>query len=302
MGEVLAVQVSGLEKSYGSHKVLRNLSFDIRQGEIFGLLGPNGAGKTTAIRILLNIIKADEGAIQIEGEKFSAVQRDRIGYLPEERGLYLELRVMDQLLYFAALKNADPAKARRNAEMLLERVGLKEYAKSKVNELSKGMQQKVQFISTIIHDPDLIILDEPFSGLDPINSKLIKDMILELRELGKTVVLSTHQMEQVERMCDRIVMINRGDRVLYGSLEDVKGNYGRHSLVVGYAGEFPKKKMEGVKKAEVYGNSAELVLETGASPTAVLASLLKEKLEITKFELTEMSLNEIFISIVEGSK
>jgi ABC-type uncharacterized transport system ATPase subunit/ABC-type Na+ efflux pump permease subunit len=239
-GKIL--DVKELTKRFNTKIVLDNISFDIEEGVIFGLLGPNGAGKTTMIRIILDIIKADHGDIDIFGRKFDDALKARIGYLPEERGLYQKITVFDCLNYFAELKEVK--KSNDKIDFWLNKVDLYDYKKKKIEELSKGMQQKVQLVAAFIHDPELLILDEPFSGLDPINTKLIKDILLDLKREGKTIILSTHQMDQVERMCDRILLINQGKRILYGSLDEIKSNY-KESVVVEYEGEL--KPIEGVK-------------------------------------------------------
>ncbi|MCZ7400570.1 MAG: ATP-binding cassette domain-containing protein, partial [Candidatus Methanoperedens sp.] len=212
------VEVSHISKSFNGQSVVKNISFDIAPGEVFGLIGPNGAGKTTIIRMLLDIIKPDSGEIRILDALLSERTKDRIGYLPEERGMYRRLTVMDTLVYLGALKNKH---SKERALELLEKMEMVSHKDKKISELSKGMAQKIQIIAAIIHDPEFVILDEPFSGLDPVNMKLVKDLILELGKEGKTILISTHMMDQVERMCDRIFMINKGSGVLYGSIGEI---------------------------------------------------------------------------------
>jgi len=289
------LDVKNLTKSFDAKIVLNDLSFDLEKGEIFGLLGPNGAGKTTIIRIILDIIRADHGEIKIFGEEFDESLKERIGYLPEERGLYQKITVLECLRYFAELKNVK--KSEDKIDFWLDKVGLRDYKKKKIEELSKGMQQKIQLVAAFIHNPELLILDEPFSGLDPINTKLAKDILLDLKREGKTIILSTHQMDQVERTCDRILMINRGKRVLYGSLDEIKSHY-KESLVVEYEGDL--RRVEGVKKIDDYGKYAELSLEEDTNQQEVLKRLI-EIVGVRRFEMKAPSLNEIFIEVVENA-
>ncbi|AKB23750.1 ABC transporter, ATP-binding protein [Methanosarcina sp. MTP4] len=230
------VEVEGVSKSFGGTDVIRDISFSVEKGEIFGLLGPNGAGKTTLIRMLLDIIRPDSGEIRVFGASLDPAGKDRIGYLPEERGLYRKTKLVDMLVYLAQLKNVSGKQARVNAESLLRSLGLYEHRGKKVEELSKGMQQKIQFLSSIIHYPDLVVLDEPFSGLDPVSTKTVKERIIEYRNAGKTVILSTHMMEQAQTLCDRILVVDRGRRVLYGSVEGIRKERGKNSLLVEFAG------------------------------------------------------------------
>nr|CBH38616.1 putative Na+ efflux ABC transporter, ATP-binding protein [uncultured archaeon] len=292
-GKIL--DIKELTKRFDTKVVLDNISFDVGKGVIFGLLGPNGAGKTTMIRIILDILRADHGDIDIFGRKFDDALKARIGYLPEERGLYQKITVFDCLKYFAELKEVK--KSDDKIDFWLHKVELYDYKRKKIEELSKGMQQKVQLVAAFIHNPELLILDEPFSGLDPINTKLIKDILVDLKREGKTIILSTHQMDQVERMCDRILLINQGKRVLYGSLAEIKGNY-KESVVVEYEGKL--KRVEGVKKINDYGKYAELCLEEDTDPQEILKKLV-EVVGVRRFELKAPSLNEIFIEVVENA-
>lgn len=289
------LDVKNLTKSFDTKKVLGNLSFEVKKGEVFGLLGPNGAGKTTIIRIILDIIRADHGEIKIFGEKFDENLKEKIGYLPEERGLYQKITVLECLKYFAELKNVK--KSEDKIDFWLDKVGLRDYKRKKIEGLSKGMQQKIQLVAAFIHSPELLILDEPFSGLDPINTKMVKDILLDLKREGKTIILSTHQMDQVERTCDRILMINRGKRVLYGSLDEIKSNY-KESLIVEYEGDL--ERVKGVKKINDYGKYAELSLEEDTDPQEVLKRLI-EIVGVRRFEMKAPSLNEIFIEVVENA-
>ena len=292
---VKILDVKELTKRFDTKIVLDNISFDVGKGVIFGLLGPNGAGKTTMIRIILDILRADHGDIDIFGRKFDDALKARIGYLPEERGLYQKITVFECLKYFAELKEVK--KSDDKIDFWLHKVELYDYKSKKIEELSKGMQQKVQLVAAFIHNPELLILDEPFSGLDPLNTKLIKDILVDLKREGKTIILSTHQMDQVERMCDRILLINQGKRVLYGSLAEIKSNY-KESVVVEYEGKL--KRVEGVKKVNDYGKYAELSLEEDTDPQEILKRLV-EVVGVRRFELKAPSLNEIFIEVVENA-
>lgn len=289
------VEVSQVSKSFNRQSVVKNISFDIAPGEVFGLIGPNGAGKTTIIRMLLDILKPDSGEIRILDSLLSERTKDRIGYLPEERGMYRRLTVMDTLVYLGALKNKH---SKERALELLEKMEMISHKDKKISELSKGMAQKIQIIAAIIHDPEFIILDEPFSGLDPVNMKLVKDLILELGKEGKTILISTHMMDQVERMCERIFMINKGTGVLYGSIGEIKSRYGKNTIFLEFDGEL--KKIAGVKKINQSGNYAELILDEGADTQSVLKTIVSE-VRVNKFEISAPSLNEIFIQVVEGT-
>lgn len=292
----MKLEVSGLTKSFGSKIVLKDISFSISKSEIFGLLGPNGAGKTTMIRVILDILRQDSGKVKILGKDFSENIKERVGYLPEEGSLYKESRVYDVIRYFAVLKGLGEPDSR--IEEWLKRFDLYEHREKKVRDLSKGMQRMVMFIISVIHDPDIIILDEPFSGLDPVNKKLVKNIILELKKRGMTIIMSTHQMGEVERMCDRILMINKGNRVLYGGLNEIKKRFG-FSLFVEYTGNLPK--IQGAEIVEDYGNYAELILDKKTKTQDVLKKLIS-KVEVKKFEVKTRSLNEIFIEVVKNEK
>lgn len=289
----MKIEVSGLTKSFGNNIVLKDISFSIGNNEIFGLLGPNGAGKTTMIRIILDILRQDSGKVKILGKDFSENIKERIGYLPEEGSLYRSNSVFSVIKYFATLKgvkDADPA-----INEWLKKFDLYDHRKKMVRDLSKGMQRKMMFIVSMLHKPDILILDEPFSGLDPINKKLVKNIILELKKKGITIIMSTHQMDEVERMCDRILMINKGNKVLYGKLDEIKKKFG-FSVFVDYSGELPE--IRGVKRKDDYGSQAELILEKGVKTQQVLKKLVS-KVEIKKFEVKTRSLNEIFIEVVQ---
>jgi ABC-2 type transport system ATP-binding protein len=290
-----AVDVQHVTKSYANRVVVDDLSFSVGQGEIFGLIGPNGAGKTTTIRMMMDIIKPDSGEVNIFGEKLSEASKNRLGYLPEERGMYKKLRVLDSIVYLASLKAMDVRAAEAKAGELLSRTGMTPSKTKKIEELSKGMAQIIQFIVTIIHGPDLVIVDEPFGGLDPVNTEAIKEMILDLRRKGKAVILSTHQMNQVEELCDRVLMIDRGRAVLYGDLREIKSRFRSNSVVVDSDGELGP--VQGVAEIRRHGGNVELVLDKNTTPKQVLERLVSSGLTINRFEVGTPSLNEIFLEV-----
>jgi ABC-2 type transport system ATP-binding protein len=296
------LRVSNLTKTFDALRAVDGVSFDVGRGEIFGLLGPNGAGKTTTIRTMIRILEADAGEVTFDGQTFTDETRDRIGYLPEERGLYRKSRVLDTILYFAELRGMSRHDARTEALRWLERFSLRADAHRKVEELSKGNQQKIQFISAVLHDPELVILDEPFSGLDPVNQILFKDIFLEFRGRGKAVIFSTHQMEQAEKLSDALCLINRGRVVLSGTVRDVKRQYGANTLHLEYegSGEFLKS-LEGIRRAEVFHNAAELDLQPETKVSEILGRI-NGRVELRKLELREPSLESIFVQIVAGAK
>jgi ABC-2 type transport system ATP-binding protein len=292
------LSVSHLRKQYATVLAVDDVSLEVRRGEILGLIGPNGAGKTTTIRMILNVIQPDSGSITFDGKSFDENIRNMIGYLPEERGLYRKNKLLNTILYFATLKGIDVAEGKRRAYQWLQRFDLLSYHDRKVEELSKGNQQKVQFIISILHNPQLVVLDEPFSGLDPINQILLKDILLELKQQEKAVIFSTHQMEQAEKLSDEICLINRGKMVLDGSLKDVKQKFGKNSVHLEFDGSGAfLKELPFVRQATVYENYAELVLNDSVTSTEIIAAL-SPKLEIRKFEYIEPSLNSIFIEVV----
>jgi len=294
------LNVVQLRKDFSSIRAVDGVSFNVQRGEIFGLLGPNGAGKTTTIRMVLNILEPDGGEITYEGRRFSEHVRDIVGYLPEERGLYKKNKLWDTVMYFAQLRGMQPGVAKAEAYRWLQRFGLLAHKDRKVEELSKGNQQKVQFIVSIIHDPLLIVLDEPFSGLDPVNQILFKDIFLELKQRGKAVIFSTHQMDQAEKLSDRLCLINRGKVVLGGTVRDVKKQYGKNTLHLEFSGDGTfMQTLPGVRRAFMYPNSAELELEDGVTVQSLLVKII-DRVEVRKFELLEPSLHSIFIQIVGG--
>jgi ABC-2 type transport system ATP-binding protein len=292
---MFAVEVDRISKTYAGRPAVRELSFAVSQGEVCGLIGPNGAGKTTTIRIMMDIIKPDSGHITIFGHKLSEDSQNHLGYLPEERGLYRKMKVMDSILYLASLKGMDTRSAAAKAEELLHRTGMLSSRDKKIDELSKGMGQIIQFIITIIHNPQLIILDEPFSGLDPINTEMLKKILLDLRNQGKAIILSTHQMNLVEELCDRILMVNNGAAVLYGSLQDIKSQYRSNVILLDFEGETGA--LPGVIEQRQRQGALELVLEAGTSPQQLLAHLIKRGITLNRFEVATPSLNEIFLKV-----
>lgn len=290
------LEVHNLVKRYDGFTAVDHLSFEVYQGEIFGLLGPNGAGKTTAIRVIMDIFKPDEGAVEVLGGPAGAT-RERIGYLPEERGLYRDLKVLDVLVYLAELKGISGFLAGRRALTWLERVELVDWADSKVRDLSRGMQQKLQFVASLVHDPELLILDEPFLGLDPVNVNLLEGLIQELQNEGKTVLLSTHQMNLVEALCDRIVLINRGRAVLYGPLDDIKRRHSPHAVRLRTSASLPS--LPGVARVEQRDDTFTLTLEN-ITPQELLRTLVERGITVEAFEVATMPLEEIFIAVVRG--
>ena len=295
----MILQVHHLTKRYGDLVAVDDLSFEVEPGEVFGLLGPNGAGKTTTIRMILDIVPPDAGRITVLGGTPAAAQ-PRIGYLPEERGLYRNVRVLDMLIYLAELKGADRARARQRALEWLARMGLEDRAHSKVKDLSRGMQQRLQVVAAIVHDPDLVFLDEPFQGLDPVNVERVKGVIADLRREGKTVVLSTHQMNLVEVLCDRILLINRGRSVLYGPLADLKRQFAPHAVRV-RAPEIPPG-LPGVVAIEPKDGAYDLSLAEGTAPRDVLRALVDRGVDVQAFEVAPVPLEEIFIQVVTGAQ
>ncbi len=294
-----SVIVDNVSKSFGEFTAVSGLSLEVRAGRIFGLLGPNGAGKTTTIRMIVNITAPDTGEIKVFGRKIFPALQDRIGYLPEERGLYKKMKIGDQLRFFAELKNIKGKDADRRIDVWLEKLKLSEWRDKKSLELSKGMQQKIQFITAVLHDPDLLILDEPFSGLDPVNVELLKDVVLELRAAGKTIIFSTHQMEVAERICDDICLLNRSRKILEGSIRDVKKSFGRNAVALRMEGEEDVLRDPTlVTKVERHADEMEILLADGASAQGLLSRLVESGANISKFEMIEPSLNDIFIAKV----
>ncbi len=293
------VEAQDICKQFGQLRAVDNISFSLEAGQVHGMLGPNGAGKTTTIRMLMNIIIPDSGKISLFGQKNSANQNHRIGYLPEERGIYRKMRVNDVLLFLGELKGMKGKKAQAAIDGLLERLELMEWKRKKVEELSKGMQQKLQMIATVMSEPELMILDEPFLGLDPINTNLIKELILEQKKQGNTIIFSTHEMDNAERLCDTILLIDHGQKILDGQIGEVKKQFGSRSIQLSYTGK-PDflQNSQVIEKFDDFGNYVELELKPGADPQEFLQSIVRE-VRINRFELMEPSLNDIFISSVQ---
>jgi len=293
-----ALEIKGITKRFGKFTAVENLSLTIPQAIIFGLLGPNGAGKTTTIRMVMNIFFPDEGTVEVLGHRLDEKMKERIGYLPEDRGLYPKMKVGEQLLFLSEIKGIKGDNARRRIDHWLKRLDLTDWKFKKVEELSRGMQQKLQFIATVIHKPDLIILDEPFAGLDPVNTKLLKDIMLEMKEEGRTIIFSTHRMEQVEMICDNICLINRAQMVLEGNLSQIKKQYGKNSIVLAYEGEggFIRELPE-VESVDDYGKFMEIRMAEGSHPQTLLSKLVP-RIQIDRFEVKEPTLNAIFIDKV----
>ncbi len=292
------VELSHISKSFGSLKAVDDVSFDVEKGEIFGLLGPNGAGKTTAIRVLLDIFKPDNGTVSILGGAMTEAKKDHIGYMPEERGMYQDIPLDRCLVYLGTLKGLSPTEMHNRLSGYLKRFDLESSRHKKVKELSKGMQQKAQLITTLIHEPDLVIIDEPFSGLDPINTQMVKDLLREQRDNGVTILMSTHQMHQVEELCDRIVLIDHGRTLLYGNLEDIRRQFSGHAVIVRSPNDLPA--LPGVERIEQHNSSAHrLNLAPATNTQDVLRMLVERGIQVDQFEIAAPTLDEIFIKVVQ---
>ena len=293
------VHATGLRKRYGDLVAVDDVSLSIRPGEIVGIVGPNGSGKTTTIRMLLDIIQPDQGEVYVFDAALTPVARERIGYLPEERGLYRGLRVIPNLLYLAELKGLSRELALRRADRLLERLGLEPHRNKKVQELSRGLGQLVQFAATLIHDPEFVVLDEPFSGLDPVNVRVMKDVVADLRAMGVAIMFSTHQMSDVEELCDRILMIDKGQVVLDGPVAEIKRRFAGSEVFV--ASDWDPGGMDGVLESRREGTGYVLRLSSGYAPEDMLRALLERGAKIDRFELATPSLEQIFLQVV-GSR
>ncbi|MFZ1085941.1 MAG: ATP-binding cassette domain-containing protein [Terracidiphilus sp.] len=293
------VQLEAVTKAYESKVAVNHLSLSIESGQIFGLLGPNGAGKTSSIRMMMGITMPDSGRIQLFDKPFERKNLEQVGYLPEERGLYKKMKVLDQLVFFGCLHGLSAEEAQKQATAWAKRMEIAETLQKKTEELSKGMQQKIQFISTLLHSPGLIVMDEPFSGLDPVNAVLVEQTLLELKAQGKAIVFSTHRMEQVEKLCDSICLINNGEAVLSGNLREIKGRYERNRVIVEFEGSSAFLTSDEIAEARNFSGHAEIKLK----PHGDAQKLLHEaaaKASIYRFELVEPSLEEIFIETVGG--
>ena len=290
-------------KRFGGFTAVSDLSLQVRPGRVFGLIGPNGAGKTTTIRMIVNITAPDSGRIELFGQQMNTALQDRIGYLPEERGLYKKMRVGEQLRFFAELKDLRGAEADERIDAWLKKLELSAWKDKRTKELSKGMQQKVQFITAVIHDPDLVILDEPFSGLDPVNVDLMKQTILDQKAAGKTIILSTHQMEIAEKLCDDVCMINRAHKVLDGRLREIRRSFSRNAVALQFAGgDGLLNDSSLVANVRQHDEEFEVLMAPGASPQALLKRLVDSGAVVTKFELVEPTLHDIFIEKVREAE
>lgn len=295
----MVILVEGLVKRYDDVVAVDRLSFEVGRGELFGLLGPNGAGKTTTIRILMDILQPDAGRVRILGRR-PGDAKERVGYLPEARGLYRDVKVLNMLVYLAELKGASRADADRRARSMLERVRLDDWADRKVKELSRGMQQRLQFVASLVHEPELLILDEPFQGLDPVNTERLKEFVEEMRRSGKTIVLSTHQMNLVEALCDRILLIDHGRAVLYGHLSQIKEEYAPN--VVRLRADRVPAGLPGVVSSEPDDGACHLTLDEGVDPQSLLRSLVERGVEVREFEVAPVPLEAIFVEVVGGEE
>jgi ABC-2 type transport system ATP-binding protein len=295
-----ALVLEGVRKAFTGHVAVKDLSLEVPRGSVFGLLGPNGAGKTTTLRMVMNVFGPDAGAISILGRPADHAARDRVGYMPEERGLYPRMVLEEQLVFMAAIKGLGKAEALARLGPWLERLGLAEWRKKKVNELSKGMQQKAQFVATVLHEPEILILDEPMSGLDPVGMDLMREVMVDLHRRGATIVLSSHQMETVERLCDRVALINRGEKVLDGAVSEVKARHGRNTVALAFDGDGSfLAGLPGVARVSDFGNYVEVRLCDGADAQALLREA-SARLRLRRFEVVEPSLHDIFVETVTG--
>jgi len=297
-----SVVLDHISKSFGEFTAVNDLSLAVHPGRVFGLIGPNGAGKTTTLRMVVNITAPDSGTIELFGQRMTPALQDRIGYLPEERGLYKKMKVGDQLQFFAALKNVSGKEADSRVDRWLDRLKLTEWKNKKSSELSKGMQQKIQFITAVIHEPDLVILDEPFSGLDPVNVDLLKEIVLDLKAGGKTIIFSTHQMEVAEKICDDICLLNKSRKILEGSIREVKRSFGRNAValrVVGGDEVLADRTL--VSKLDHHSDGVEALLAEGADAQQLLKRLMDAGSVVERFEMIEPSLHDIFVAKVTGN-
>jgi ABC-2 type transport system ATP-binding protein len=296
-----SVSVSHVSKSFGTVQAVRDVSFSVEPGEIFGLLGPNGAGKTTTIRMMLDIFHPDSGEISILGGHLDEARKDRIGYMPEERGLYRDIKLEPMLIYLATLKGLTQSEARQRLDGWLKRLDLYDHRNKKVEQLSKGMQQKAQVIATLLHEPDLIIVDEPFAGLDPINTRLVQEIFEEQRAAGRAIIMSTHIMHQVEELCTRIALIDKGQTVLYGDVREIKRNAAGNAVRLEGQGEFGE--LDGVLESRRVNGGWQMTLAPGTGPQDILHQLVtRDTFRVQRFEIAEPSLDDIFVSVVQGKE
>ena len=295
------VLISSVRKSFGRVEAVKDVSFEVFPGEIFGLLGPNGAGKTTTIRMMLDIFEPDGGQVSVFDGRITEAKKQRIGYMPEDRGLYKDLQLEQTLVFLATLKGLAESEAKSRLEGWLKRLDLYDHRQKKIQELSKGMQQKAQLIATLLHDPDLIVVDEPFSGLDPVNTRLVKDIIEEQRQAGKTIIMSTHQMYQVEALCNRIVLIDNGRTVLYGEVSKIKRDFSGNAILLEGHGDFSQ--VPGVLEARRQNGAWHLALGSDANTQEIFRHLARQDdVTIERFEIAEPSLDDIFVRVVQEGK
>jgi ABC-2 type transport system ATP-binding protein len=297
MEDMLAVDVEWVSKAFGTVFAVKNVSFSLTNGEIFGLLGPNGAGKTTILRLVLDIFKPDSGKISVLGGQMNESKLARVGYMPEERGLYQDVQLEKCLVYLAKLKGIPKSEAKSRVLDYLDRFDLYEYRKRNIKQLSKGMQQKAQIIATLVHEPDLVIVDEPFSGLDPVNTQMVKDILRDLRNRGAAIIMSTHQMHQVEELCDRILLIDHGQTLLYGEINSVRSQYAGNAILVRTTGNLPV--LDGIVNVDAHNSTYRLTLTPDTAPKSVLQQLVANNIPVERFEIAMPTLDEIFIQVVQ---
>ncbi len=290
------INIENISKRFGTNQAVKDISFEVKPGEIFGLLGPNGAGKTTCLRMVLDIFKPDSGSISLFGGPLDEAKKDKIGYMPEDRGLYQDIPLERCLTYLGSLKGMSKPEIKEQLDINLEKFGLAEHRKKKVKELSKGMQQKAQIIATLQHKPELIIIDEPFTALDPINTQMIKDILVALKEEGTTIIMCTHQMHQVEELCDRILLMNEGEMVLYGKLEKIQKQYSGSDVIIDSPNDIPQ--IPGIANIEKFNGHKRISLEDSLTPQDLLQNLIAKNILIERFQIAAPSLSEIFIQVV----
>lgn len=293
-----ALEVKNLVKYFDKVKAVDDVSFDVPEGSIFGLIGRNGAGKTTTIRMMMNIYTPDNGEVILRGDKVDGSFKNKVGYLPEERGLYKKMKVLDTLMFFAELKGKSGRDIEKKAKKYLEQFDLKDRMLSKVEDLSKGNQQKIQFIATILHDPEFIILDEPFSGLDPINTNLLKEIILEKKKEGKVIIFSTHLMDFAEKMCDHIAMIDKGKIILDGSLSQAKKKFAQKNVSLNYEGDISfLNSLPFIESINDFGNNTQIQLKDASYSQNLLKALVEKNVTVKQFNANDISLHEIFVQL-----
>jgi len=298
--DMSAIEIDRVSKSFGVVRAVDDVSFNVAGGEIFGLLGPNGAGKTTILRLILDIFKPDEGQIAVLDGPMNESKKARIGYMPEERGLYQDVPLERCLVYLASLKGLPQSEAKSRVVDYLERFDLISYRKKQVKELSKGMQQKAQIIATLVHEPELLMVDEPFSGLDPVNTRMVKDILRDLRESGVAIIMSSHQMHQVEELCDRILLIDHGRPLLYGEINNIRNQYAGNTLIIRTQERLPS--MEGILNVETHNSTYRLTLSPEVGPADILHQLIVKNIIVERYEIAVPTLDEIFIQVIQDGK